>query len=73
MYTFRIKPFDGGYTCGWILALKRQLEFACVECVYENNADVVGAINVLNRAMKMLEGPDFTARIAGEVNGAVCC
>jgi putative transposase len=51
-----------------------------VECGFEDNADVVGAINILNRGIKMLEGQDtadasagqnIAARIACEVNGAV--
>ncbi|MEC5217241.1 putative transposase [Actimicrobium sp. GrIS 1.19] len=55
---------------------KTQSAFLCTVCWYENNADVVGAINVLDRALAQLsqpsneEGPD-TARIACEVNGAV--
>lgn len=28
---------------------KTQADFECVECCYQNNADVVGAINVLKR------------------------
>jgi transposase len=31
-----------------------QPTFACVECGYENNADVVGAINVLERGQRLL-------------------
>ena len=74
--------------CGHVSAENRQTQakFACVECGYENNADVVGAINVLSRGMKMLEGQDMAdasvrrdnvalgqtaAQIACEVNGAV--
>jgi len=68
--------------CGHVSADNRltQARFACVECGYENNADLVGAINILNRGMKMLEGQDtadasagrnIAARIACEVNGAV--
>ena len=58
---------------------KTQAKFVCVSCGYENNADVVGAINILNRGMKMLEGQDTvdastwyasTAQIACEVNDA---
>jgi len=69
-------------TCGHVSAENRktQARFACVECGYTNNADVVGAINILNRGMKLLEGQDTAdasvgretaARIACEVNGAV--
>jgi len=68
--------------CGHVSADNRrtQARFECVECGYENNADHVGAMNILNRGMKMLEGQDTagasagcasTARIACEVNGAV--
>jgi predicted RNA-binding Zn-ribbon protein involved in translation (DUF1610 family) len=31
-----------------------QAKFSCVECGYENNADVVGAINVLERGQRLL-------------------
>jgi putative transposase len=33
---------------------KTQEKFLCVECYYENHADVVGAINVLDRALASL-------------------
>lgn len=39
-----------------------QADFVCVECGYSNNADLVGAINVLSRGHRQL---------ACEVNGAV--
>jgi len=69
-------------SCGHVSAENRktQAKFECTECGYENNADVVGAINILNRGIKMLEGQDTvdastgcesTARIACEVNGAI--
>jgi putative transposase len=50
--------------CGHVSADNRQTqaEFKCVECGYENNADVVGAINVLRAGH---------ARLACEVNDAV--
>ncbi|MCX7258487.1 MAG: transposase [Polaromonas sp.] len=37
--------------CGHVAKANRktQAQFACVECGYENNADVVGAINILAR------------------------
>jgi putative transposase len=38
-----------------------QARFACVECGYENNADVVGAINVLRAGL---------AQLACKVSGA---
>ena len=50
--------------CGHVSADNRQTQarFACVECGYENNADVIGAINVLRAGH---------ARFACEVSGAV--
>jgi putative transposase len=50
--------------CGHVSAENRQTQakFACVECGYENNADLVGAINVLRAGH---------ARLACEVSGAV--
>jgi putative transposase len=50
--------------CGHISADNRQTQarFECVECGFEENADVVGAINVLRVGH---------ARLACEVNGAV--
>ncbi len=33
---------------------KTQAQFVCVDCGYENNADVVGAINVLERGHRLL-------------------
>ena len=53
--------------------------FRCQVCGYENHADVVGAMNILERGMKMIEGQDTVdastgretvARIACRVNGA---
>ncbi len=42
--------------CGHISADNRQTQarFACVECGYENHADVVGAVNVLERGHRLL-------------------
>ena len=50
--------------CGHVSADNRtsQAQFACVECGYEDNADVVGAINVLRAGH---------ARFACEVSGEV--
>jgi len=50
--------------CGHVSADNRptQAQFECVECGFEGNADVVGAINVLRAGH---------ARLACEVNGAV--
>jgi putative transposase len=58
-YTSRTCP-----CCGYVSAENRQTQarFACVECGFEENADVVGAINVLRAGH---------ARFACEVNGAV--
>lgn len=53
--------------CGHISADNRQTQarFECVECGYENNADAVGAINVLRLGEAILssEGQDY-ARLA---------
>ena len=42
--------------CGHIAKENRQTQaaFSCVECGYENNADVVGAINILARGYRVL-------------------
>jgi len=42
--------------CGHIAKENRQAQaqFLCVECGYENNADAVGAINVLERGYRLL-------------------
>jgi putative transposase len=60
--------------CGHVSADNRtsQAKFACVECSFEENADLVGAINVLRHGEALLssEGQD-DARIACEVSGAV--
>jgi putative transposase len=73
--------------CGHVAKGNRQTQakFLCLDCSYENHADVVGAINILSRGMKILrdEGQDMvdastgcvsksrTAQIACEVNGVV--
>ena len=41
---------------------KTQAQFVCVECGYENNADVVGAINVLERGHRLLACGDVALR-----------
>jgi putative transposase len=33
---------------------KTQAKFECVECGYENHADLVGAINILERGHRLL-------------------
>ena len=50
--------------CGYVSAENRQTQadFACVKCGYKENADVVGAINVLRAGH---------AQLACEMNGAV--
>jgi putative transposase len=70
--------------CGHMSAdnRKTQARFECVECGFDENADLVGAINILSRGMQKLrdEGQDTahacvgcasTARLACEVSGAV--
>jgi putative transposase len=59
--TSRICP-----SCGHLCAENRQTQadFACVQCGYSENADLVGAINVLRAGH---------ARLACEVNGEVSC
>ncbi|WP_396333644.1 RNA-guided endonuclease InsQ/TnpB family protein [Burkholderia anthina] len=60
--------------CGHVSADNRRTQerFVCVACGIEENADVVGAINVLRRGEALLssEGQDY-ARLACEVSGAV--
>jgi putative transposase len=61
--------------CGHVSADNRrtQARFTCVECGYENHADVVGAINILARGMQQLrdEGQDTTdASVGMRVDGA---
>ena len=50
--------------CGYISAKNRQTQahFECIKCGYKENADIVGAINVLRAGH---------ARLACEMNGAV--
>lgn len=60
--------------CGHVSAENRrtQAEFCCIECGFAENADLVGAINVLRRGEAILssQGQDY-ARFACEVSGAV--
>ena len=55
--------------CGHVSADNRptQARFECVECGFEDNADVVGAINILSRGMQLLrdEGQNTTDAYAG--------
>jgi putative transposase len=63
--------------CGYVSAQnrRRQEKFACLECGFEENADLVGAINILSRGIGLrrdegrdtgdaLPGCERTARIA---------
>ncbi len=47
---------------------KTQAQFACVECGHEENADLVGAINILSRGMQSLssEGAGLPRIACGE-------
>jgi len=60
--------------CEYVSALNRrsQAQFACVACNFEENADLVGAINVLRRGEAILssQGQD-DARFACEVSSIV--
>lgn len=76
-YLIAVPPQNTSRTCpccGHVSADNRQTQarFECVACGYANNADVVGAINVLRRGEVILssEGQDC-ARLVCEVNGAV--
>jgi putative transposase len=56
---FAVPPHHTSQTCsccGHVSKDNRQTQarFACVECGYENHADVVGAINVLERGHRLL-------------------
>jgi putative transposase len=55
--------------CGHVSAENRptQAKFLCVDCGFEDNADVVGAINILSRGMQLLrdEGQDTANALAG--------
>ena len=52
--------------CGHVSADNRQTQarFACVECGYENHADVVGAVNVLERGHRLLACGDEVLRLS---------
>jgi transposase, IS605 OrfB family, central region len=56
-------------SCGHVSADNRQTQarFVCVACGYENNADVVGAINILSRGIQLLrdEGQDTANALVG--------
>jgi len=61
--------------CGHISADNRrtQAKFECVECGFKDNADVVGAINILSRGMQLLrdEGRDTTDASVGMLAGGL--
>ncbi len=85
-YLVAVPPQNTSRTCprcGHVSAdnRKTQAQFLCVACGFEENADVVGAINILSRGNRKLrdEGQDTSdaslgrstaARIACEVSGA---
>ncbi len=60
--------------CGHVSADNRQTQarFQCVECGFEENADLVGAINLLSRGMQRLrdEGQDTADASAGRKTAA---
>jgi len=54
-----VAPHDTSRTCPVCKHVARenritQASFRCVECAYENHADVVGAINILERGCRLL-------------------
>jgi putative transposase len=51
--------------CGHIAKENRltQAQFACVECGYENHADVVGAMNILERGHRLLACGEAVSRV----------
>ena len=60
--------------CGHVSADNRSTQawFACLDCGFEDNADVIGAINILSRGMQLLrdEGRDTTdASVGMRVDG----
>jgi len=60
-------------TCGFVSAENRktQAAFVCQSCGYANNADTVGAINILNKGLKIFEKkqPQDFAGLACPVSG----
>ncbi len=54
-----VPPHDTSRTCPYCAHISKdnrltQATFLCVDCGYENNADVVGAINILERGHRLL-------------------
>ena len=66
---FVVPPHHTSQTCpccGHVSAANRQTQarFACVECGYENHADVVGAVNVLEWGHRLLACGDVALRLS---------
>jgi len=61
--------------CGYVSEDNRltQDKFECVECGFKNNADLVGAINILSRGIQILrdEGQDTTDASVGMLAGSL--
>jgi putative transposase len=73
-----VPPQNTSHTCpccGHVSADNRptQARFECVECGFADNADVVGAINILSRGMQLLrdEGRDTTDASVGMLAGGL--
>lgn len=51
--------------CGHVAKENRrtQAEFACVQCGYQNHADVVGAMNILERGLRLLACGEDVSRV----------
>ena len=51
--------------CGHVAPENRrtQAEFVCVQCGYQNHADVVGAINILERGLRLLACGEDVSRV----------
>ena len=68
-YVIAVPPHNTSRTCpvcGYVSAENRQTQakFECVACGYENHADVVGAINVLERGQRLLACGEY-AQLGG--------
>jgi putative transposase len=64
--------------CGCVSAQNRRTRaaFACIDCGFEENADVVGAVNILSRGMRLLrdEGQDADDASSGcECTARIAC
>ena len=54
-----VPPHNTSRTCPFCACVSKdkrltQEKFLCIDCGYENNADVVGAINILERGHRLL-------------------